>query len=278
MKILVCNDDGYNYAGIKHLVKILKPYGDIVVVTPKYHQSGASTAVTMGLKPIAVKKFIDEPGEQWWYLDATPASCVKWGLDEIFTDSLPDLLVSGINHGANAASAAIYSGTLGAAEEGALAGITSIGVSLDDMRVQADFTTVEQLFPRILEWILANRSTRYGVYYNVNFPRLAASEIKGVRLAKQGIAHWVKEFRPYDYDIFDKIGITPADMGIAGFPKVESGETVYVMMGDYKEDPRNDAESDCVLLSQGYITISVHNIDSTDYTELERLRKCDITL
>lgn len=272
MRILVSNDDGYDSKGLQSLVNILRPFGELVVIGPKYHQSGMSMAVSMGLKPIAVKKFCEKPGEEWWYVDATPSSCVKWGLDEVFTDCPPDLVVSGINHGANTASAALYSGTLGAAQEGALAGVTSIGVSLDSFERDADFSTVEKLFPAILQRILDTRSDRFGVYYNVNFPLLPPERIKGIKPARQGIEHWIKEFRPYDKGVFKRLGITPAQMGIAGFPKVEEGEDVYMMVGDLVGDERNDGSCDNVLLDEGWITVSVHNIDSTDYTELERLK------
>ncbi len=273
MKILITNDDGYDFQGIKSLVKIMRPYGELVIVAPKYHQSGMSMAVSMGLKPIAIKKLKEEPGEQWWYLDGTPASCVKWGLDEVFgPDNYPDLVISGINHGANAGSAVLYSGTLGAAQEGSLAGILSFGVSLDHMGHDADFSAVEEMFPKIFEKLYKNRSGKFGTFYNINFPDLPISEIKGIRPAYQGILHWEKEFRPYDFDIFRKWGVSPERLGINHYPEVEEGETIYMMAGEMVEDVRNDENTtDSLLLKQGYVTVSVHNIDSTDYQETERL-------
>ena len=115
MKILVSNDDGYNAKGIRTLVRLLRNYGEVTVVAPKKAQSGMSMAVTMGYAPIAVKHIGMEDGADWWYLDGTPASCVKFGIDNIFWPDKPDLVVSGINHGNNAATAALYSGTIGAA-------------------------------------------------------------------------------------------------------------------------------------------------------------------
>ena len=107
MKILVTNDDGFEAKGISELVEILRPYGDLTVVAPKKPQSGMSMAVSMGLRPIAVRKLSEKPGERWWYLDGTPASCIKYGIDNIFWPERPDLVVSGINHGSNAATAAL---------------------------------------------------------------------------------------------------------------------------------------------------------------------------
>ena len=273
MRILVTNDDGYNYKGLKTLVEILRPLGELVVVAPKYHQSGMSMAVSLGFKPLAVKKFYQAEGEQWWYVDATPASCVKWGLDEIFAPGIPDLVVSGINHGANTASAVLYSGTLGAAQEGALAGVLSVGVSLDELSRDPDFSAAKELFPSILQKIIESRSSRFGVYYNVNFPNLPAESIKGVKAARQGIEHWDKEFRPFDGEIFSRLGITPASMGIPGFPEVEPGEQVYMMAGDLTGDSRNTADCDNILLKEGFVTVSAHNIDTTDRAEYLRLQE-----
>ena len=135
MKILITNDDGYDAKGLLTLVSVLRRYGDLTVVAPKCPQSGMSMAVTMGYKPIAVKHMDSKPGEDWWYLDGTPASCIKFGIDNVLFPERPDLVVSGVNHGSNAATASIYSGTIGAAMEGAVNGIPAIGVSLDTFRL-----------------------------------------------------------------------------------------------------------------------------------------------
>lgn len=271
MRILVTNDDGYDYKGISALVETLRPMGDITVVAPKYHQSGMSMAVTIGFKQIAVKQLRPAP-EEWYYVDGSPASCVKYGLDEIFKDSKPDLIVSGINHGANVASAALYSGTLGACQEGALAGIPSVGVSIDSISMNPDFSCVKELFPALLEKIMANWSDRFGVYYNVNFPNLPAGSIKGIKVGRQGILHWVDEFQPFTMKIFDRIGITPKDVGIVAFPELEPGEKAVMMTGEMANDERNDGECDNIILADEYISVTVHNIDTTDYIEMERIK------
>ncbi len=118
MKILITNDDGIHAKGLAALVDVLKHYGELTIVAPKHAQSGMSMAVTMGYKPIAVKHLAERiPGQDWWYLDGTPASCIKYGIDNVLFPERPDLVVSGVNHGSNAATASIYSGTIGAAME-----------------------------------------------------------------------------------------------------------------------------------------------------------------
>jgi 5'-nucleotidase len=251
MKILLTNDDGYGARGLSALVEILKPFGELTVVGPKFPQSAMSMAVNLGQVPIAVKRLPDRDGVRWWYVDATPSSCVKYGLDEIFTDGLPDVVVSGINHGANAASASMYSATVGAAKEGALAGVLSIAVSVDDFSPDADFSEVARWFPEIFRRLTQNPVCDKQTFYNINFPKGAPL---GIRISYQGTVHWTKEFRDCPF---------PAE--------AEAGETVYIMAGDLTDDARNTDAADHRQMSAGYITICPLKLDATDYAEKARL-------
>lgn len=275
MRILITNDDGYQAKGLETLVKILRPLGELTVIAPKYHQSATSMAVTMGLRPIAVKTLCTEP-ETWIYVDGTPASCVKYGIDEVYKDSMPDIVVSGINHGGNYATAACYSGTLGAAMEASLAGIPGIGVSLDDMRADADFSVAEEYLPGILEKLLPNISKRFGIYYNINFPKVPCDEVKGIKIARQGIVHWEKEFEPFDEGLYERLGTTPARMGITALPEVEPGETVWYMKGICCDNENNVPEADHRYVKGGWITVTAHNLLTIDPEENARLKNMDI--
>lgn len=286
MQILITNDDGYKSKGIEVLVNIMRKFGEVTVIAPKHHQSGMSMAVSLGFKQIAYKAFGNEDPNpfngsvpdgkgfpvEWSYLDATPASCIKFGLNEIFKEKFPDVVVSGINHGSNAATASCYSGTLGAAEEAALNGIPAIGVSLDTLHPGADFSAVEKYFGDIFSQIMQNLPARYGVYYNVNFPAIPAENIKGIRTGCQGMGRWVREFKEWDVNAYSKYGITPELLGQSSHPAVEEGEDLYMMVGDFLDDPRNRQDADHRLMAEGYISIVAHNVDCTDYEELERLR------
>lgn len=272
LNILLTNDDGYQAGGIHVLAEIMRQFGRVTAVAPKFHQSGMSMAVSMGGKAIAYKELPEKDGVKWSYLDATPASCVKYGLDEIFWPEKPDVVVCGINHGSNAATAANYSGTLGAAEEAALNGILGVGVSLDTLSLDADFSVVKEYFPDIFKNILANRPDRKGIFYNVNFPNIPASQIKGIRVGHQGMGHWEKEFRPWDMEFFAERGVSPEALGVASAPKAEDGEKLYLMVGDFKDDsPVDDRLADHHIISEGYISIVAHNIDSSDSEEISRL-------
>lgn len=272
MRILVTNDDGYTAQGLGVLVHIMKQFGDVTVIAPKYHQSGMSMAVSMGFKQIAVKDLGMIDGCRWYYLDGTPASCVKFGIDNIMADAKPDVLVSGINHGSNAGTAVLYSGTIGAAQEGAVNRIPSIGVSLDDLHQKADFSAVEKLFPVLFRKLYDNISREFGVLYNINFPNLPADRIKGIRLGHQGIVHWEDEFQSFDKGVYDHYGITKEQMGILFTPQVEPGEETYMMTGTLTDNEDNLPDADHHLIRDGYISVAAHNIDMTDYRELERLR------
>ena len=267
MRILITNDDGYRAKGIHVLAKIMKRYGEVTVIAPKHHQSGMSMAVSLGFKPIAHKDL----GDGWHYVDATPASCVKFGLNTLFEGNYPDVVVSGINHGSNAANASCYSGTLGAAAEAALNGIPSIGVSLCSLHPDADFSAIEKYFGDIFERIMENHPKKYGLYYNVNFPEIPAHEIKGVKAGTQGMGRWVKEFQEWNVDHYAKYGITPEMVGLSSNPEVEEGEELYMMVGNFEDDDRNSDNADHRLVDNGFISIVAHNINCTDYQETERL-------
>ena len=273
MEILITNDDSYMSRGLASLMGIMKPFGNITVLAPKIQQSATGCSVTMGHRPIVFRELGEKDGVRWMYLDGTPASCVKFAIDNVFTDRKPDIVVSGINHGSNAGAAACYSGTLGAAMEAAINRIPAVGVSLDDLRSDADFSVVERCFPDIFKNLLGSLQARYGIFYNVNFPNLPYEKIKGVRVAHQGIGHWVEEFEDWDPDFFESHGIDPALYGIASVKVIsEEGEKTYVMRGHFEDYEDNEPGADHRLLAEGYITITAHNADSTDRAEVARLR------
>lgn len=272
MHILITNDDGYRANGIHTLAKIMAKYGEISVIAPKKHESGTAMAVDLGLRQLAYKDLGIIAGGHWAYLDATPASCVKFGINNL--DPAPDLVVSGINHGSNASTGACYSGTLGACQEATLNGIPAIGVSLDSFHVDADFSPVENYLPGIIDAILAHPASRYGIYYNINFPAITPEEIKGIRITRMGRGRWVKEFCDWNPDIYrEKFGLTAENMGRDTDVRLEEGEKLYMMTGTYVDAPDNAPDADHHTLAAGYITITPHNIINNDTLEAGRLKE-----
>ena len=277
MNILITNDDGFESKGIAVLTKMMKKYGNVAVVAPFSAQSGMSMAVSLGAEKIAFKEiesstFVGEDGlehtERWAYLDATPASCVKFAMSTPWIGWKPDVIVSGINHGANTSVASCYSGTLGATAEAAVNHILGIGVSLCDHNPDADFSQIEKYFPGIFEKLVELPRHSYMTYYNVNFPSVPADEIKGVRAGYMGRGRWVKEFRSLDEAEAIAASLNGAP---TGDPSEKPAVKMYKLVGNFSSDTDNSADADHLLTDNGYVSIVPHTIDSTDYEQLKIL-------
>ena len=277
MNILITNDDGFESKGIAVLTKMMKKYGNVAVVAPFSVQSGMSMAVSLGAEKIAFKEiesstFVGEDGlehtERWAYLDATPASCVKFAMSTPWLGWKPDVIVSGINHGANTSVASCYSGTLGATAEAAVNHILGIGVSLCDHNPDADFSQIEKYFPGIFEKLVELPRHSYMTYYNVNFPSVPADEIKGVRAGYMGRGRWVKEFRSLDEAEAIAASLNGAP---TGDPSEKPAGKMYKLVGNFSSDTDNSADADHLLTDNGYVSIVPHTIDSTDYEQLKIL-------
>lgn len=277
MNILITNDDGFESKGIAVLTKMMKKYGNVAVIAPFSAQSGMSMAVSLGAEKIAFKEiesstFVGEDGlehtERWAYLDATPASCVKFAMSTPWLGWKPDVIVSGINHGANTSVASCYSGTLGATAEAAVNHILGIGVSLCDHNPDADFSQIEKYFPGIFEKLVELPRHSYMTYYNVNFPSVPADEIKGVRAGYMGRGRWVKEFRSLDETEAIAASLNGAP---TGDPSEKPAEKMYKLVGNFSSDTDNSSDADHLLTDNGYVSIVPHTIDSTDYEQLKIL-------
>ena len=269
MKILLSNDDGYKAEGIHVLARVMAEFGEVTVVSPKFPQSAMSMAVSLGRRKLSYKPLPKLTPGTWHYLDATPASCVKFGLEYFYEHRDADLVVTGINHGSNASTAANYSATMGAAEEAAINGIKAIGVSICNFSPEADFTMVEKYLPGIIKKLLDNwPENSFGLYYNVNFPDV--EEPKGVRITRQGRGHWEKEFVEWDEESYDPNSST---FGLGShYVNLENGEKAYMMVGDFIDDEPGCLDADHVANEQGWITITPCNLDQTDYKEYQRLK------
>ena len=257
-EILVVNDDGYQALGIQVLAEMLREYGNVTVVAPREPQSGRSVSLTLD-RPMMIDKFPTKRATRTkgslrrYTLTGTPADCAKLGINGFLLEGrLPDLLVSGINQGSNASAAAIYSGTLGAAEEGAIYGIPSIGLSINTHVDEPDFEGTLHYGRKIIELVL-NDGIKRGVYLNVNVPAIPKDQIRGVRMARQGAGRWVKEF---DHRITLR------------------GKHYFWMVGEFEDQEAVGApDADHHLVDSGFVAIVPHRVDTTDYRELERLRE-----
>ena len=188
--ILVVNDDGVTAPGIKNLIEVVREIGNVVVVAPDGPQSGMGHAITIG-KPLRFDKVDLYPGVEMYKCSGTPVDCVKLAVNIVFKGKKPDLCVSGINHGLNNSINVIYSGTMSAAVEGAIEKIPSIGFSLDDYTLQADFRHCIKYVKEIALQVLQNGMPT-ATLLNVNFPK--GGSLKGIKICRQANAKWAEEF------------------------------------------------------------------------------------
>ncbi len=190
--ILVSNDDGITSKGIKILVELMQNLGEVVVIAPDSPQSGMGHAITVGNTLRLTESNIFD-GVKAYQCSGTPADCVKMGKGFILSRRKISLVVSGINHGSNTAISVIYSGTMSAALEGAIEDIPSIGFSLYNHSMNADFDHVKEHILKITSQVLKTGLPK-GVALNVNFPTKQNIPIKGIKICRQTRAKWQEEF------------------------------------------------------------------------------------
>jgi 5'-nucleotidase len=245
--ILISNDDGVYAKGINELIAGVRSLGEIVVIAPEGARSGMSSAIS-SLNPVRLTVLKKEEDLTIYSCTGTPVDCVKLGINEIL-DRKPDLVLSGINHGSNSAICVIYSGTIGATLEGCILGIPSLGISLTDHSLDADFTQAVKYGRLIAEKILAEGLPK-GVCLNLNVPDLA--EVKGLRISTQTKGYWAKEFL---------VGQDPF------------GKEVYWLTGEFaNEDPMNERNDEWAL-THGYAALVPLQLDMTAYDMIDALKK-----
>jgi 5'-nucleotidase len=180
MRILLSNDDGYFAPGLERLAADLAPHADITVVAPERDRSGASNSLTLD-RPLTVRR----APSGFLFVNGTPTDCVHLAVTGLL-DELPDMVISGINHGANMGDDTIYSGTVAAATEGYLLGIPSIAVSLTS-KTGDHFETAAKI---VVDLISRHRRKPSGAWLlNVNVPDVPVGEIKGIRVTRLGKRH-----------------------------------------------------------------------------------------
>lgn len=181
MRILLSNDDGYFAPGIAALAEALAPLAEITVVAPERDRSGASNSLTLD-RPL----MWHQAANGFHYVNGTPTDCVHMAVTGMLAD-LPDMVISGINAGANMGDDTIYSGTVAAATEGFLLGIPSIAVSLNG-RTHAHYVTAAQAAVELVERV-RRQPIKTPTLLNVNVPDLPPSEIKGIQTTRLGKRH-----------------------------------------------------------------------------------------
>lgn len=181
MRILLSNDDGYFAPGIEHLARALGDLGEITVVAPERDRSGASNSLTLD-RPLSLRR----TANGFYHVNGTPTDCVHLAVTGML-DTLPDMVVSGINHGANMGDDTIYSGTVAAATEGYLLGVPAIAVSLVG-KSASHFETAAHVAHQLVARYLAN-PVKEPMLLNVNVPDVPLAVLKGIKVTRLGRRH-----------------------------------------------------------------------------------------
>ncbi len=181
MRILLSNDDGYFAPGLSALADALGDLGEVVVVAPEQNRSGASNSLTLD-RPLHLKK----AQSGFYFVNGTPTDCVHLAVTGML-DAMPDIIVSGVNLGANMGDDTIYSGTVAAATEGYLLGIPSIAISLTSFEGK-NFASAGQVARELVERYV-RQPLKEPVLLNVNVPDIPYSELKGFEVTRLGRRH-----------------------------------------------------------------------------------------
>ncbi len=243
--ILVTNDDGIEAKGIHELVNMIKDLGDIVVVAPGGPRSGQSSALTVGT-PLRLTLIEKKQNISFYRTNGTPVDCVKLSINQLF-DRHPDLLLSGINHGSNSGVSIIYSGTMGAALEGCIIGIPSIGFSLTSHDPNADFSPCRAIVRACCKRVL-EKGLPPSVCLNINIP--ATPCFKGVRICRQAQGYWTEEYEHR---------IDP------------NGKDYYWLTGHFMNQEPENEETDEWALAHGYISIVPSTCDQTAFSAIPKI-------
>jgi len=246
--ILVTNDDGITAPGLRNLVEAVKDLGKIVVVAPDKPQSGMGHAITIGT-PLRLHKLNAFENAEAWQCSGTPVDCVKLAVDKVLHRK-PDLCLSGINHGANHSINVIYSGTMSAAVEAAIESIPSVGFSLLDYNIEADFSGSKKYVRLIVEKLLEKKPDKHMVL-NVNIPAVPAELIRGIKLCRQAYAKYEEDF------------VERND---------PNGRRYYWLTGEFVNFDKGK-DTDVWALANQYVSVVPVQFDLTNYVLKAKLEK-----
>ena len=249
--IFLTNDDSYLSKGFRAAVNLAREFGKVVAIAPERVQSGMSQAITIN-QPLFLRQVECSEDVEIYAFSGTPVDCAKVAFDHFFAGRKVDLVLSGINHGSNAAVNVMYSGTMGAAIEGSFYGVPSIGLSLDDHAADADFEGAVEYGRRVIAEVLAAADTLpRPLCLNVNVPRCAASEIAGIRLCRQTRGFWREDF----YARQDP-----------------QGRDYFWLTGAFQNAEPEAEDTDEWALAHRFVAVVPVQVDMTDYPMLRSLQ------
>ena len=244
MKILLTNDDGYNAPGIQILYKMLKAQHEIILIAPDREKSAVSHGITLN-EPMRIDKIQLDGGAKGYTVTGTPADCIKLGLFKFFTTP-PDLVISGINPGCNIGIDINYSGTVAAAREAALNGISGMAVSIKLGEVM-DFEGMSHFIASLVNKV-CDDGLPPGTFLNINAPAISLDKVRGVKITRQASNNLSTQF--------DKL-LDPKNRPYYWYSSINHAE--------------GEQDTDVYALSQKYVSITPIQCDLTDYKTMAEL-------
>jgi 5'-nucleotidase len=247
--ILLTNDDGLYATGLRTLLEVMEEFGKVALVSTTESMSGMSQALTVKT-PLRVKLLEENDRHRIYACNGTPTDSVKLAINQLL-ERIPDLVVSGINHGANASVSVLYSGTMAAAIEGCLYGVNSVGFSLNNFSPSADFSACPE-YIRIVMKKVASEPLPPGICLNVNIPAVPKEEIKGIKICRQAKGNWKEEFEKR---------------------KDPMGKTYYWLTGIFMNHEPDSTDTDEWALANKYVSVVPVSVDMTAVWYMDQLKQ-----
>jgi len=247
--ILLTNDDGLYAAGLKTLFEVMEEFGKVVLISTAESMSGMSQALTVKT-PLRVKLLEENEKHRIYQCNGTPTDSVKLAVNQLL-ERMPDFVVAGINHGANASVSVLYSGTMAATLEGCLYGISSVGFSLNSFSSTADFSVCKEYIRIVMENMSAEPFPA-GVCLNVNIPAVAREDIKGIRICRQSKGNWKEEFEKRQDPM---------------------GKNYYWLAGSFQNHEPESEDTDEWALANNFVSLVPVTVDMTAHWYLDKLKK-----
>ena len=246
--ILLTNDDGLYAGGLKTLLEVMEEFGKVILISTVESMSGMSQALTVKT-PLRVKLLEENDRHRIYACNGTPTDSVKLAINQL-VERIPDWLVSGINHGSNASVSVLYSGTMAAAIEGCLYGISSVGFSLNNFSPTADFSACRK-YIRIVMKKVALKPLPQGICLNVNIPATNKNEIKGIKICRQSKGNWREEFEKR---------------------KDPMGKTYYWLTGIFQNHEPESTDTDEWAIANNFVSVVPVTVDMTAHGYIDDLK------
>lgn len=249
MNILLTNDDGLSSRGIQVLAEALQSIAKIWVIAPDSERSGTGHGITV-FRPIMLRESkLVSTAQKAWIVDGTPVDCVKLALTRLMPEP-PDLVISGINRGANLGTDVLYSGTVSAAVEGVILGVPAVAVSLNSHHDDADFGIAARFTRSVIKRLQLDGIEKDTIL-NINVPDARWEEIKGLRITRLGRRRYENEFAER---------------------RDPRGNLYYWLGGDVIEEDQ-EPDSDVAAIQDNFISITPIHFDLTDYHLIQQYQE-----